>query len=127
MSKTFWCTVITPERAVLEREAIFVAFPAVDGEMGILAQRAPLLAQLGAGELRVESAAGRERMFVAGGFAQMVDNRLTLLTEEARPLADLDRAAALRELESALASTPDPRTRERSATKARAKARLATQ
>lgn len=127
MSKTFWCTVITPERAVLEREATFVAFPAVDGEIGILAQRAPLLAQLGAGELRVESAAGRERLFVAGGFAQMVDNRLTLLTEEARPIEELNRAAALRELESALASTQAPRLRERAVDKARAKARLALQ
>jgi F-type H+-transporting ATPase subunit epsilon len=126
MASTFACTLITPERAVFEREATFVAFPAVDGEMGILAHRAPLLAQLGAGELRVESPAGRERLFVAGGFAQMVDNRLTLLTEEARPVAELDRAAAVRELESALgAEIRDPEIRERAIAKARAKVRLA--
>jgi F-type H+-transporting ATPase subunit epsilon len=127
MAGTFPSTLITPERAVLEREATFVAFPAVDGEMGILAHRAPLLALLGAGELRVEGPAGRERLFVAGGFAQMVDNRLTLLTEEARPVAELDRAAALRELEAALnANVRDPEIRERSVSKARAKVRLAT-
>ena len=52
--------------------------------MGILAQRAPLLAKLGAGVLRVEEAAGgKRRLFVAGGFAQMVDDKLTILTEEA--------------------------------------------
>ena len=126
MSKTFHCTVITPERSVLEREATFVAFPASDGEMGVLPQRATLLAQLGAGELRVESAAGKERLFVAGGFAQMVDNRLTLLTEEARPIDDLERAAALRDLEAALASTQDPSVRGRNIAKARARARLAS-
>ncbi len=51
--------------------------------MGILAQRAPLLAKLGAGLLRVDEAAGgKHRLFIAGGFAQMVDDKLTLLTEE---------------------------------------------
>jgi F-type H+-transporting ATPase subunit epsilon len=84
MSGTFHVTVVTPEREVLAVEAKFVAFPAFDGEMGILARRAPLLAKLGAGLLRVDEAAGgKRRLFIAGGFAQMVDNRLTVLTEEA--------------------------------------------
>jgi F-type H+-transporting ATPase subunit epsilon len=84
MAGTFKLSVVTPEREVLAVEAKFVALPAYDGEMGILAQRAPLLAQLGAGMLRVEEASGAKRsIFVAGGFAQMVDNKLTLLTEEA--------------------------------------------
>src|SRR4029079_7388412 len=87
MAKTFHCTVITPERPVLEREATFVAFPAFDGEMGVLPHRAPLLAKLGAGELRVESPAGDAAFFINGGFAQMVDDKLTLLTEEAMPKA----------------------------------------
>lgn len=81
---TFQVSVVTPERVVLAAEARFVAFPAYDGEMGILAHRAPLLAKLGAGMLRVEEAAGgKHHLFVAGGFAQMVDDKLTLLTEEA--------------------------------------------
>lgn len=80
----FHLSVVTPEREVLSLEAKFVAFPAYDGEMGILTQRAPLLAKLGAGLLRVDEAAGGKRkLFIAGGFAQMVDDKLTLLTEEA--------------------------------------------
>ena len=83
MAGTFHLSVVTPEREVLSLEAKFVAFPAYDGEMGILAQRAPLLAKLGAGLLRVDEAAGgKHRLFIAGGFAQMVDDKLTLLTEE---------------------------------------------
>ena len=78
---TFHCSVITPERAMLEAEATFVAFPAHDGEVGILPDRAPLLFKMGAGELRVESPQGNQVLFVDGGFAQMVENRLTLLTE----------------------------------------------
>lgn len=84
MPGTFQLSVVTPEREVLAVEAKFVALPAYDGEMGILAQRAPLLAKLGSGLLRVEEASGGKRsLFVAGGFAQMVDDKLTLLTEEA--------------------------------------------
>ena len=98
---TFQCSVITPEREVLDTEATFVAFPAHDGEVGILAHRAPLLFKMGAGELRVESPQGNQILFVDGGFAQMVDNRLTLLTEQAKPAEEIDRAAAERALAEA--------------------------
>jgi F-type H+-transporting ATPase subunit epsilon len=84
MAGTFQLSVVTPEREVLAVQAKSVSLPAYDGEMGILAHRAPLLAKLGAGMLRVEEASGAKRtLFVAGGFAQMVDDKLTLLTEEA--------------------------------------------
>ena len=97
-NETFHCSVITPERAVLEADATFVAFPAHDGEVGILPGRAPLLFKMGIGELRVESPEGNHRFFVDGGFAQMVENRLTLLTEQAKALEEIDRAAAERAL-----------------------------
>ncbi|MFY9820461.1 MAG: ATP synthase F1 subunit epsilon [Thermoanaerobaculia bacterium] len=100
-SETFHCSVITPERAVLETEATFVAFPAWDGEVGILHDRAPLLFKMGTGELRVESPEGNQRLFVDGGFAQMVDNKLTLLTEQAKRIDELDAAAAERALAEA--------------------------
>jgi len=92
---TFQLSVVTPEREVLALEARFAALPAFDGEMGILAHRAPLLAQLGSGALRIEAADGARRvLFVHGGFAQMVDDKLTLLTEEAREPDSVDRATA---------------------------------
>ena len=103
MAGTFHCSVITPERAVLETEATFVAFPAHDGEVGILRNRAPLLYKMGAGELRVETPQGNHVLFVAGGFAQMVENRLTLLTEAAKRLEEIDPAAAQRALAEARA------------------------
>ena len=98
---TFHCSVITPERAVLEADATFVAFPAHDGEVGILPGRAPLLFKMGIGSLRVESPEGNREFFVDGGFAQMVENRLTLLTEQAKAVEDIDRAAAERALAEA--------------------------
>jgi F-type H+-transporting ATPase subunit epsilon len=103
VASTFHCSVITPERAMLETEATFVAFPAHDGEVGILPNRAPLLYRMGIGELRVESPEGNHVLFVAGGFAQMVENRLTLLTEQAKRIDELDAAAAQRALEAARA------------------------
>jgi F-type H+-transporting ATPase subunit epsilon len=103
MPDTFHVSVITPERAVLETEATFVAFPAHDGEVGILRNRAPFLFKLGAGKLRVESPEGDKVLFVDGGFAQMVDNRLTFLTEQAKAIDQIDRAAAERALSQARA------------------------
>jgi F-type H+-transporting ATPase subunit epsilon len=98
---TFHCSVITPERAVLEADATFVAFPAHDGEVGILPGRAPLLFKLGIGALRIETREGTERFYVDGGFAQMVEDRLTILTEQAKRLNEIDRAAAERALAAA--------------------------
>ncbi len=137
MAGTFHCSVVTPERAVLETEATFVALPAYDGELGVLHHRAPLLAKLGAGTLRVEGipsqgapSGGKLQYFVAGGFAQMVGDKLTILTEECRPVAEVDRATAERDLEAALAlpgvGEVAQANRERALTRARAEKRAAT-
>ncbi|UCC31838.1 MAG: ATP synthase F1 subunit epsilon [Phycisphaerales bacterium] len=91
---TFQCSIITPERKVLECDANFVAFPAHDGEMGVLNRRAPIVCKLGIGVLRVEGPAENHTMFVDGGFAQVVENRLTILTQQAREADDLEAAAA---------------------------------
>src|SRR5439155_1110249 len=48
------CVVVTPERAVVDEEADFVALPLYDGEIGILPGRAPLVGRLGYGELRIK-------------------------------------------------------------------------
>jgi F-type H+-transporting ATPase subunit epsilon len=100
---TFRCSVITPERAVLECEARFVAFPAHDGEVGVLPNRAALVYKMGIGALRVQTADTTHVLFVDGGFAQMLDNRLTILTEQARRPEELDAASTQRSLTDALA------------------------
>ncbi|MEO8277372.1 MAG: ATP synthase F1 subunit epsilon [Thermoanaerobaculia bacterium] len=125
MSGVFHLSVVTPEREVMALEARFVAFPAYDGEMGILARRAPLLAKLGAGLLRVEAAGGGKRqIFIAGGFAQMVDNKLTLLTEEALETSQISAEAAKRSLTEAmkLPNGSDAENQRRSQAIARARA-----
>ena len=96
---TFHCSVVTPERAIFECDATSAVFPAWDGEVGILPGRAPLLCRLGIGILRVKTADETHRFFIDGGFAQMVDNKLTLLTEQARSADEVEHAAALATLE----------------------------
>ena len=101
-SDRFELSVVTPEGAVLKTAARSVVFPAYDGEYGILPNHAPLVTLLGIGELRVETVDGvKQRFYVDGGFAQFGDNKLSLLTEQAKRLADLDPAAPERLLEEA--------------------------
>ena len=102
MPGSFHVSVVTPEREVLAADARFVALPAYDGEMGFLAGRAPLLTQLGSGLLRVEAADGSRRaLFISGGFAQMVEDKLTVLTEEAIEDEAISLAAARESLAAA--------------------------
>lgn len=125
MAGSFHLSVVTPEREVLALDANFVVFPAYDGEMGILAHRAPLLAKLGAGLLRVDEAGGgKRRLFIAGGFAQMVDNKLTLLTEEALAPEKITVEAAKRSLAEAgkLPNQTDAENQRRAQALARARA-----
>lgn len=104
MAATFQVSVVTPEREVLAVEARFVALPAYDGEIGIAPRRAALLTQLGSGLLRIEETGGGKRsLFVSGGFAQMVDDKLTLLTEEAREPESLAGEVAAASFEAAAA------------------------
>ena len=125
-SDTFQCTVITPERKVLESDATFVAFPAHDGEMGVLARRAALVCKLGIGVLRVETPDGRHLMFIDSGFAQVLENRLTVLTQQAREPKDIDAAAAEQALVQARAMkiTDDKSLTERSNAIQRARVQL---
>ncbi len=88
---------------MLECDARFAAFPAHDGEMGVLPNRAPLVCKLGIGPLRVDGTDGKQFFFIDGGFAQMLNNRLTILTEQARKVEELDAASAQRSLTDAMA------------------------
>jgi len=103
---TFHCKVVTPERVVFDEAAEFVALPAWDGEVGVLRHRAPLMVKLGIGVLRITSEAGSRQVAIDGGFAEMVDNELSILTEGAHFAEDLDRdvveaaLSAAREMEA---------------------------
>lgn len=103
----FQCVIVTPEQQALDESATQAIVPAWDGQIGILTDRAPLLVKLGIGALRVDLAGGRSRTFVIdGGIAQMKDNRLTILTNEATAAEDIDPSAASAELTEVEARLP---------------------
>jgi F-type H+-transporting ATPase subunit epsilon len=75
-------SVISPESVLFEGEADSVVAPAYDGEVGILTGHAPLMALLGQGQLRLGSGSTR-RFKVSGGFMQVLDNAVRVVTEKA--------------------------------------------
>ncbi len=83
MSDTLKVSVISPEKVLYEGTARGVVAPAFDGEMGILPMHAPLMTLLGRGTLRVETTEGERRFSVDGGFLQVVDDQVRVVTERA--------------------------------------------
>ena len=81
--RTFNLAVISPERKLFEGPAQFVVVPGHDGEIGILHDHAPLMALLGTGALRVETTAGALRFRGSGGFVQVKENEVSVLSEVA--------------------------------------------
>lgn len=76
-------SVISPDRTVYEGEADQVIVPAWDGQLGVLRGHAPMLVLLGEGELRVTNAGTDQRFQIRGGFLQVADDVVTVLSEHA--------------------------------------------
>ncbi len=81
--------VVTPEQTALDVPVDFVALPLVDGELGILKDHAPTIGRLGFGEMRVRHENKTDRYYVDGGFVQIADNVVSVLTGFALPVEDL--------------------------------------
>ena len=84
------CVVVTPERTLFDELVEFVALPLYDGELGVLPGRSPLIGRLGYGELRTRRGNQIHRYFVDGGFAQVRDDVVTVLTNRAIPATSID-------------------------------------
>src|SRR4029079_18815414 len=123
------CTVVTPEQTALETKADFVALPLFDGEIGIAANHSPLIGRLGYGEMRIKSGGQTAVYYVDGGFVQVADNVVAVLTNRAVPAKTLDPAAAEAQLQAALRPaphSPEPfEIRDRKIAQARAQIRTA--
>jgi len=77
-------SVISPESVLFEGEVTSVVAPAFDGEVGILQDHAPMMTLLGTGQLRLSGSGGDQRFTVEGGFLQVVENNVRIVTERAR-------------------------------------------
>ncbi len=99
-NRPFRCEIMTPYQTICDEQAVGVTFRAVDGDMGVLANRAPLVAKMGAGRVLLERLEGEDRSYYAsGGFAQMHENVLTILAENCLPLVELDPEEVWEELQ----------------------------
>lgn len=96
------CIVVTPEETILDTEADFVALPLYDGEIGIGKNHSPLIGRLGYGELRLRIGNVTNRYYIDGGFVQVADNLISVLTNRAIPAAKLDQVSAVEQLAMAL-------------------------
>lgn len=74
-------SVISPEASLYEGDATSVVAPAFDGELGILTGHAPMMTLLGKGELRVDGGGSAPRFEIEGGFLQVVNDQVRVVTE----------------------------------------------
>ena len=123
------CVVVTPEKTSLEEWAEFVALQLYDGEIGIGAGHTPLIGRLGFGEMRLTTGENVKRYYVDGGFVQVAENVVSVLTVRAMPASQVDAAAARVQLNEARARTPTTpeafEIRDRLLAQARAQLRMA--
>ncbi|WP_022663561.1 F0F1 ATP synthase subunit epsilon [Desulfospira joergensenii] len=100
MAEKLILEVVTPQKAVVSEEAQIVVAPGSEGEFGVLKGHTTFLTSLNIGTMRYEDASGKERyLFVNGGFAEVLPDKVTILAESAerRKDIDLDRAEEARQ------------------------------
>jgi F-type H+-transporting ATPase subunit epsilon len=99
---TFMLEIITPEEIFLREEVQFVVLPEPDGEVGILKNHSPLVAQLDIGVLRYTDLQGNiNKVAISGGFLKVVYNQARVLAETAERGEDIDVLRAKKSLERA--------------------------
>jgi len=108
---------VSPDRLLISAEVDQVDVPGSEGDFAVLAGHAPVMSALRPGALTIQSQGkAGEKFFVRGGFAEVTARGLTILAEEAMPLAELDRAALearIRNAEEDVADARDASRRER--------------
>jgi F-type H+-transporting ATPase subunit epsilon len=99
---TFKFDLVSPERVLLSEAAEEVRVPGSDGDFTVLASHAPVVATIRPGVIDVKLAGGKtNRIFVKGGFAEVLPDSLTVLAERAYPVEAMDAAAIARETKDA--------------------------
>jgi F-type H+-transporting ATPase subunit epsilon len=104
---------VSPERLLLSQQVDMVVVPGAEGDFGVLPRHAPLISTLRPGIIRVfEGRDVKQRIFVAGGFAEVTPERCTVLAEEAVPVGEIDAAELAQELKNLAEDLADAKTDE---------------
>ena len=105
------CIVVTPEQTLYDQPAEFVAMTLYDGELGVAPRHAPLIGRLGYGELRIRHGdRATDRYYIEGGFVEVLDDVVSILTPRAITADKIDAAVAREQLHAAQsrrAATPE--------------------
>src|ERR1700684_2772682 len=91
---------VTPDRILIDEGADAVELPSKSGYMEVLYGHAPLLAELGVGEVRLHGGGGDQKYFVVWGFVEVLPDRVTILAQNAVKPEEIDAGAAQQQLES---------------------------
>jgi F-type H+-transporting ATPase subunit epsilon len=101
LAKAFQVDVVSPEATVWSGQATIVVARTPEGELGIMADHEPLMGALATGPVEIEAESGeRITIGVHGGFLQVLDNQVTLITDRAQVTTD---TTAAREVAAELA------------------------
>ena len=94
MANTLKLEIVTPEARIYSADAEMVTLPAIEGEMGVYPQHVPLMTQIVAGEISIRSASTDHYFAVGDGFVEITGDHVTILTDMAMNVDDIDEAAA---------------------------------
>jgi F-type H+-transporting ATPase subunit epsilon len=97
--------IVTPERLAYSDTVDAVVLPGSEGELGVLPHHAPLISNLGVGELRIRKGGAEETFAIVGGFLQVLPDRVVVMAETADMASEIDlekAREARREAERAL-------------------------
>src|SRR5207249_7489186 len=103
---TFHFDLVSPEKLAFSGEVDQVDVPGVEGDFGVLAGHAPVVAAIRPGILTITSGGAHQKVIVLGGLAEVSDNRLTVLADVATSIQEVDRAQfaeTIAEMEAKLA------------------------
>ena len=93
---------VSPERLLVSEPVDMVVVPGEEGDFGVLVQHTPMISAVRPGVIAVHNGGQvTERIFVAGGFAEVTPARCTVLAERALPVAEIDRAVVEQQLRDA--------------------------
>lgn len=92
-AKLLTCILVTPEATLLEEPCDFIVLPLFDGEVGIAPLHSAMIGRIGFGEMRLTQGKKVRRFFVDGGFVQVLDDTVAILTNRALTSDQLDPAA----------------------------------
>ena len=112
MAETMMFELVSPARKLASSEAEAVTIPGMEGDLTAMADHAPFLTTLRPGYVVVRNGSAEERFFVTGGFAEISDNTVSVLAEQAAEEASVDAdwlGARMAEAEAALEAASDDR------------------